>query len=89
METILAVYAQIKFSDAVRNQDKASALIAMAKAGKTQRGLVLDYTLNNMKHIQQIFDGVDIGRYLKVRYTQIGTFNLCFVGASWYFRDKS
>ena len=60
----------------------------MAKAGKAQRGLVLDYTLNNMKHIQQIFDGVDIGRYLKV-LIQSETSSSYSVGPTWYFRDKS
>ena len=54
------------FSKEVRNQDKANALVAMARSGRAQRHLVLDYTLDNMETIKSVFDGVDIGRYLKV-----------------------
>ena len=38
----------------------------MARSGRAQRHLVLDYTLDNMETIKSVFDGVDIGRYLKV-----------------------
>ena len=38
----------------------------MARSGRKQRQLVLDYTLDNMETIKSVFDGVDIGRYLKV-----------------------
>ena len=52
-------------SDSVRNQDKDSALIWMAHAGKLQRDFVLKYTFENMEEFRKIFDGVAIGRYLK------------------------
>lgn len=52
-------------SDSVRNQDKDSALIWMAHAGKLQRDFVLKYTFENIEEFRKIFDGVAIGRYLK------------------------
>jgi len=52
-------------SDSVRNQDKDSALIWMAHAGKRQRDFVLKYTFENIEEFRKIFDGVAIGRYLK------------------------
>lgn len=52
-------------SDSVRNQDKDSALISMAHAGKLQRDFVLKYTFEHMEEFRKIFDGVAIGRYLK------------------------
>lgn len=52
-------------SDSVRNQDKDSALISMAYAGRLQRDFVLKYTFENIEEFRNIFDGVAIGRYLK------------------------
>ena len=53
-------------SPAVRNQDKSDAFLSLAAAGKLKREAVLNLTFSKIEKFKKLFDGVQIGRYLKI-----------------------
>jgi len=58
---------------AVRNQDKSDALLSVAARGKTNRDAVLNLTFSKIDFFKSLFDGVQIGRYLKMLLSLFST----------------